>query len=115
MTSLNERHMEFQQAKTELERRRAQLLTRVDAIERDIRRQTHGSLSGDSEERAQQQENDEVLDALDDQARAELQQIDGALERIAAGSYGRCQSCDGPIGAARLAELPFALRCIDCA
>lgn len=40
--------------------------------------------------------------------------IDRALERIEAGSYGLCERCEQPIAEARLEALPFATYCIDC-
>lgn len=30
------------------------------------------------------------------------------------GSYGRCETCGGPIGEDRLAAVPDATRCISC-
>jgi RNA polymerase-binding transcription factor len=53
--------------------------------------------------------------ALVGQAREQLVQIDAAMARLAAGSYGRCVTCGGPIGAARLAARPIAVTCIQCA
>jgi RNA polymerase-binding transcription factor DksA len=37
-----------------------------------------------------------------------------ALERVRAGTYGRCLSCGEPIPYARLAAIPEAQTCIDC-
>jgi DnaK suppressor protein len=45
---------------------------------------------------------------------AELDQIDYALERIEAGSYGVCEECEKPINAERLRALPFASLCVAC-
>lgn len=42
---------------------------------------------------------------------AELVEVDAALERIAAGTYGRCETCKAPIDPARLRALPTARRC----
>jgi RNA polymerase-binding transcription factor DksA len=44
-----------------------------------------------------------------------IQEIEDALERMAEGTYGRCQSCGRPISEERLAVLPQAALCIDCA
>jgi len=44
----------------------------------------------------------------------ELREIDSALERITAGSYGTCIECGGEIGIERLRRQPAALRCFDC-
>jgi DnaK suppressor protein len=44
-----------------------------------------------------------------------LRQIDYALERIDAGTYGVCEDCGLEIPAARLRALPSAECCRDCA
>jgi len=38
----------------------------------------------------------------------------GALDRIAAGTYGYCGRCHGEIGMVRLTALPHANFCIPC-
>ena len=43
-----------------------------------------------------------------------LQDIEGALERLESGTYGRCTDCGAEIPAARLRAMPFADRCRDC-
>lgn len=43
-----------------------------------------------------------------------LKQIDEALRRLDAGSYGHCVECESEIGEARLRALPFARLCRDC-
>lgn len=53
--------------------------------------------------------------ALVGQARQQLAEIDAALLRLAAGSYGQCEKCGQPIGAERLAARPGAATCIGCA
>jgi len=45
---------------------------------------------------------------------AEVQDIDTALAKIDAGTFGLCESCQGPIPISRLKALPFARLCIDC-
>jgi RNA polymerase-binding protein DksA len=44
----------------------------------------------------------------------ELQRIDGALQRIASGSYGICVSCGEDIPRTRLDAEPTAARCVKC-
>jgi RNA polymerase-binding transcription factor len=44
-----------------------------------------------------------------------LDEIDEALGRIEAGTYGLCARCGQPISAPRLEALPYAVRCVDCA
>lgn len=43
-----------------------------------------------------------------------VEQIAAALNRLEAGTYGRCTRCGGPIAAARLEVLPYAAACIEC-
>jgi DnaK suppressor protein len=44
-----------------------------------------------------------------------LQDINAALSKIDAGTYGRCESCGGEITEARLEAMPMARLCITCA
>ena len=53
--------------------------------------------------------------ALLEQAHRRLADIDAALARREAGTYGICETCGRPIGAERLAARPAARTCIDCA
>jgi RNA polymerase-binding transcription factor DksA len=97
--------------RTQLQARHAQLVRRVGKIDGDLR-STHDR---DSEERASELENDDVLEGLDTIARAEVGQIRAALERIEAGLYGTCSACGRPIAAERLAAVPTAITCVRCA
>ncbi len=53
--------------------------------------------------------------AIEENLRDELNQIDEALAKIDAGTYGICERCHKPIAPARLEALPYATLCIDCA
>lgn len=44
-----------------------------------------------------------------------LEQVEGALERIEQGSYGRCQRCGKPISDERLEAIPYTPFCVACA
>ena len=44
-----------------------------------------------------------------------LGEVDAALDRIRAGSYGQCQECGQPISHKRLEALPYTPHCIECA
>jgi RNA polymerase-binding transcription factor DksA len=44
----------------------------------------------------------------------EIRAIEGALQRIALGTYGVCVSCGQPIERARLEAYPTANRCAAC-
>jgi DnaK suppressor protein len=43
-----------------------------------------------------------------------IAEIDGALDRIAAGTYGVCVHCGDPIAPERLEFRPFAAACVAC-
>ena len=58
-------------------------------------------------------ERERVLSLLDN-SRDLLKQVDLALEKIDAGTYGICESCGKPIEAARVKALPHASLCIAC-
>src|ERR1700683_1040876 len=53
--------------------------------------------------------------ALLGEARERIAEIDAALSRWEAGSYGVCVRCGPPIGDDRLAARPAAPTCIRCA
>ena len=55
------------------------------------------------------------LAAALDRAAAEVAEVDAALDRVAAGTYGRCEVCGAPIPAGRLTARPTATRCLTCA
>ncbi|MCH7854451.1 MAG: TraR/DksA family transcriptional regulator [Proteobacteria bacterium] len=91
--------------------KKAELAARLERITDNLRR----GLASDSEERAKQLEDSEVVDALGNEAREALGKINAVLERMDAGVYGTCSACDAPVGEGRLRAYPYALECIDCA
>ncbi|GAC1363351.1 MAG: TraR/DksA C4-type zinc finger protein [Actinomycetota bacterium] len=103
-----------------LERERQQALASIDALSRDFAAmvQAAADVATDDEhdpdgatlayERAQ-------VDALLTHAHARLAGVDRALERLQAGSYGRCASCGRKIAPERLAARPVAQHCVGCA
>lgn len=52
--------------------------------------------------------------ALRDRATQQLAQVEAALARLEAGSFGRCARCGRPIAPERLDALPWAAHCIEC-
>jgi RNA polymerase-binding protein DksA len=52
--------------------------------------------------------------ALSAQARAAVEEIDAALARIDAGTYGVCEKCGVAIPKERLKALPHAALCVQC-
>ncbi len=69
----------------------------------------------DSEERVALLEAEDVMTRLEIHERVELEQLHRALERMDAGSWGRCASCGDAISTPRLQVLPWAERCTGCA
>ncbi len=51
---------------------------------------------------------------LSAQAQAAIEEIDAALDKITAGTYGFCESCGSPVPKARLEALPHARLCVSC-
>jgi DnaK suppressor protein len=52
--------------------------------------------------------------ALLDRTRRSLDEIEAAIARLDAGTYGVCTGCGGPIAPERLEARPWAALCIDC-
>jgi RNA polymerase-binding transcription factor DksA len=100
-----------QDLRAKLEARQQFLTRRLGKVEANLRR----SPDPDSQERAAERENDEVLEGLDAGSLAELEELRAALARLAAGTYGVCTQCGDPIDAKRLEALPYAATCIECA
>ena len=94
-----------------LEQKKAELISRLDRISANLRR----GYEADSKERAKQLEDNEVVDALGNEARSEIAKITAALQRIDSGDYGLCTECGMPIQAGRLEVYPYADECIECA
>ncbi|GLW09725.1 DnaK suppressor protein [Microtetraspora sp. NBRC 13810] len=55
------------------------------------------------------------IQALLDQARRHLADLDTALERLRDGTYGVCERCGRPIAVERLEARPAAKTCVPCA
>ncbi|WP_292860255.1 TraR/DksA C4-type zinc finger protein [Microbacterium sp.] len=55
------------------------------------------------------------IEALRRAAASERSEVDAALARIAAGTYGVCVVCGAGIPAGRLEARPFATTCVACA
>ncbi len=55
------------------------------------------------------------VEALSGSLSETLQDIEDALAKFDAGTYGECESCGKPIPEARLEAMPAARVCIDCA
>jgi len=94
--------------------RRSELRERLARVKAELRRETE-ALSPDFAAQATQRENDDVLEGLRRSTESELQDIEAALQRIRHGRYGVCICCEERIDSQRLASVPYAVRCEECA
>jgi RNA polymerase-binding protein DksA len=90
---------------------KAELRKRVTTIHEHAR----NPLDQDSAEQAAQLGNVAVVSALESEAVQQIAEIEAALQRLDAGSYGDCVSCGEPISEGRLKVRPAATQCKDCA
>ena len=58
--------------------------------------------------------NKQILLSLTESERVRLQEMDEALDRIEAGTYGTCEECGEAIGLKRLEVRPVAKYCVPC-
>ena len=73
-----------------------------------------GSPFGKREEEADEAFELEKRLALEERLRDSLAEIDHALQKYEAGTYGLCDSCGQPIELARLEAMPQASLCLSC-
>jgi RNA polymerase-binding transcription factor DksA len=102
---------DIQAIKKQLEQQLKDLGAKVEEIEEDLRTPRSASW----EDRATEIEGDEVLDALEESAVAEINEIRAALNRIDEGTYEICARCGEKINEKRLEAMPYATECIRCA
>ncbi len=109
---------------TQLDNRRTELLElreRVlraahDIVEDDTEDGELSSAVGDQHlaDHASEMFDREVDESLEENAELIVREIDAALERIDAGTYGICVRCGQPIPEERLAAVPYAVLCVPC-
>lgn len=111
---------DMDRARGRLEAEREQTLRRLDDLTDDFdavvaaSRDTNADDEHDPEGSTIAFERSQV-GALVRQARHHLVEIDAAMKRLDAGTYGACEDCGGPIGEGRLEARPSARTCIRCA
>ncbi|MGR8930925.1 MAG: TraR/DksA family transcriptional regulator [Gammaproteobacteria bacterium] len=105
---------EYQDVRNHLIDMLEELDERLSKITDDVKH-SDKPLDQDFSEQAVEAENNEVLDALGNATRDELEKIRQAISRIDAGTYGICLRCGEPIRKERLQALPYANLCIRCA
>jgi DnaK suppressor protein len=93
---------------------RDEMTSRINAIDNEVHHRNE-PVEKDFAEQVSQGENDDVLNALDNEAKVIVQQIDKALLGIKEGAYGVCKRCGNPIPEKRLEAIPYVTLCVDCA
>ena len=103
--------------KAQLFAQRASLLAQLSALRGGPVGRAEASadhFSGREDSSAQNASARELEFALDDRETTELDAVEAALQRIAAGTYGQCADCGVDIPVERLRAAPEATRCITC-
>ena len=101
--------------RVELLRRRRAILETARRAQDELEALRGAERDPEFEEGAQSEHEQYTLSLLGEVQRREIAMIDAALARVASGDYGVCVDCETEIDAKRLAALPFALLCTDCA
>jgi DnaK suppressor protein len=103
----------FEALRTRLQGQRQEI---VNMYHQDVRAGQELSDDGteDIVDRANNAYNRELMFSLSDGERQMLLQIEAALDRMNAGTYGRCTNCGNNIHPLRLEAVPWARFCIDC-
>lgn len=94
-----------------LQQRRHALLDAAASTDREVVSLREQTRDPESEESAQVEVADSTLTHMIDSQRAEVGEIDAALARLDAGTYGLCDECGLAIPLARLKALPYTRHC----
>ena len=94
--------------------RRTELRKRLGVELDELAHVKHSSASGDAADAAFDASGEEIASALAELEARELAQIERAMVRLKAGTYGRCEVCSIKIPVARLNALPYSTFCVKC-
>jgi len=106
--------MDKTQAKAALLAMKQDLTGRVERTHHRLH-QRGERVSANFAEQSVEMENQQLVMSLDADGKQELRDINAALARIEAGTYGECTHCGQQVAEARLQALPHTALCIDCA
>jgi DnaK suppressor protein len=106
---------EFETVKADLQRRRRTILETSRRADAELDALRSAERDPEFEEGAQTEHEAYTLARLTENQRRELSLIDAAIARMDAGEYGVCIDCEQEIDPRRLAALPYALLCTECA
>ena len=90
-------------------------LTELNETTHDIDDALRTPQSQDWDDKATENEEEEVLEDRGNLALTEIAEINAALQRLELGTYGTCTHCGDPIDEKRLTAVPAAAHCVSCA
>ncbi len=108
--------MNVEQAGSVLESERSKLVRQLGDLGANERGELTGEVDfgeGFADAAAATAERSEVLGIVEN-LRVMLEGVDAALAKVAAGTYGRCESCGRQIDDDRLEFRPTSRYCVDC-
>jgi DnaK suppressor protein len=109
--------IDLNKIRTRLESERKRLLNELDGLQANVQPaevRREGSPFGKREEEATESFELEKRLALEKQTRANIAEIELALDKFKKGTYGLCDICGQPIPADRLEAVPYANLCLSC-
>ncbi len=109
------RAKDLENQRSELLRRRRVILETARRAQEELEALRGAERDPEFEEGAQREHEQYTLSLLGEAQSRQLAMIDAALARMGGGEYGICADCGSDIDPKRLAALPFALLCTDCA
>jgi DnaK suppressor protein len=108
---------ELAEVRAELQAQAVALRTEIDQAEaasESLKRAQSSEGSGDEADAGSKTFEREHEMSLANNSRDLLVQVERALGRLDAGTYGRCEDCGKPIPKARLQAFPRATLCVSC-
>ena len=111
---MNEGGLGTEDIRAELETYQNSIVVRREKLARHVHHREE-PLPQDFAEQAVELENSETMVALEEELSEQEREVERALARLEAGSYGTCTGCGEQIAEQRLQALPATGLCIKCA
>jgi DnaK suppressor protein len=112
--AMREGGLQTDDIRAELEEYQSSIVVRREKLARHVHHREE-PLPQDFAEQAVELENSETMVALEEELHEQEREVQRALARLEAGSYGTCTGCGEQIAEQRLQALPAAALCIGCA
>ena len=109
--------VEFAELYERLKKEKAELLEKLEQLRtlgQPSAERKEGSPFGKREEGADEASELEKRLAIEERLRESLNEVEHALQKYEAGTYGLCDSCGQPIEKGRLEAIPQASLCMSC-